>query len=267
MTAVGNCFEFGVSIDGSCGHAMIVAPEGGSCGCATCGAKCGGRFAACVSIIERPGYIPTVAPAWAVGQGDLERAPVDGLATESPFAHASTDRGPLGEPFDETRSGTETVRDEPTPAHHGEQHALDRVVGEMRAEMQLMVQGVALERDVRDHEERDAGLAAVLQQVAMALGVLTEQLVADREERAVLIDAIGRIAEALPGVEPGVATRTRLASVVGGTVDPRLAELDVPVAASHGRVPPRESIEIDLTETASDVDDAGSAWDSPRITT
>ena len=205
-----------------------------------------------MSIIERPGYIPTVAPAWAVGQGDLEGAPVDGLATESPFAHGSTDRAPLGEPFDETRSGTAVaaVRDEPTPAHHGEQHALDRVVGEMRSEMQRMIQGVAL--------ERDAGLAAVLQQVAMALGVLTEQLVADREERAVLIDALGRIAEALPGVEPGVATRTRLVNVVGGTVDPRLAEPDVSVTASHGLVPPRESIEIDLTETGSDRDDVGS---------
>lgn len=62
---MGRCYEFGVSIDPSSEHAMVVTPEGGHCVCPSTGAVCHGRFAGCVDIVSQPGRVPPNAPAWA----------------------------------------------------------------------------------------------------------------------------------------------------------------------------------------------------------
>ena len=66
---MGHCYEFGVLVGKDCEHAMVVPDAGGRCECATCGVECTGRFAACASIIARPGYVPSTAPEWAVAVG------------------------------------------------------------------------------------------------------------------------------------------------------------------------------------------------------
>ncbi len=63
---MGRCYEFSVDIVGGCGHAMVVSAAGGECECPTCGARCRGRFPACAGILAQPGYVPAIAPAWAV---------------------------------------------------------------------------------------------------------------------------------------------------------------------------------------------------------
>jgi hypothetical protein len=83
---VGHCYEFAVSIDASCDHAMRVSDDGGACVCPTCGAHCEGRFAACAGILEEPGYVPLTAPAWAV---ELVDRPTD-LRPREATAHAPT---------------------------------------------------------------------------------------------------------------------------------------------------------------------------------
>lgn len=72
---MGRCYEFGVLIGEGCEHAMVVPESGGRCQCATCGAACTGKFAACASIIDRPGYVPATAPTWAVAVGTPGPAP------------------------------------------------------------------------------------------------------------------------------------------------------------------------------------------------
>lgn len=272
VTAVGHCYEFGVAVDASCGHAMIVAPEGGACVCSTCNAHCEGRFPACAGIIARPGYVPAVAPGWAVGQMDLVAAEADDLASPPPFPVLVSvgDGGLIGAPVEEVESEAtlvEVVRGELTAAREEMQATLDRVVGEMRDEMHVTLEGVALERARREHEERDRDLAGVLERVALAFGALTERLEADRAERAGLVDMVGRLAELLSAAEPGAAARARPQTVVGGTVDPRLVavsdEIDAPVAASHVLAPRCEPAEIDLTEVEREIDELASDVRSP----
>ena len=62
---MGRCYEFGVSIDPTSEHAMVVAPEGGYCVCPSTGAVCRGRFAGCSDIVNQPGRVPPNAPAWS----------------------------------------------------------------------------------------------------------------------------------------------------------------------------------------------------------
>ena len=62
---MGRCYEFGVSIDPTSEHAMVVAPEGGRCVCPRTGAVCHGRFAGCANIVKQPGRVPPNAPDWA----------------------------------------------------------------------------------------------------------------------------------------------------------------------------------------------------------
>ena len=62
---MGRCYEFGVSIDATSEHAMVVAPDGGYCVCPSTGAVCHGRFAGCADIVAQPGRGPPNAPAWA----------------------------------------------------------------------------------------------------------------------------------------------------------------------------------------------------------
>ncbi|MGH9177230.1 MAG: hypothetical protein ACRD0N_01560 [Acidimicrobiales bacterium] len=82
---MGRCYEFGVLVGEGCEHAMVVPDPGGRCECATCGARCAGRFAACAAIIESPGYVPVTAPAWAVAVGNRsDRAPLGAGSSAGP---------------------------------------------------------------------------------------------------------------------------------------------------------------------------------------
>ena len=65
-TNVGRCYAFAAVITEGCDHAMRVSADGGACECPTCGAHCPGRFPACESIVQKPGYVPANAPDWAV---------------------------------------------------------------------------------------------------------------------------------------------------------------------------------------------------------
>lgn len=241
---------------------MIVSPEGGACVCSTCNTRCEGRFPACAGIIAQPGYVPAVAPRWAVGQMDLVAAEAEDLASPPPFPVLVSvgDGGFIAAPVEEAESEptlVEVVRGELTTAREEMQATLDRVVGEMRDEMHVTLEGVALERVRRDHEDRDRDLAGVLERVALAFGALTERLETDRAERAGLVDMVGRLAELLSAAEPGAAARARPQTVVGGSVDPRLVavrdELDAPVAPSHVLAPPCEPAELDLVEAEREI--------------
>jgi hypothetical protein len=63
---MGQCYEFGITIKEGCGHAMRVPTKTGACICPTCKARCEGRFEACERIVSQKGYIPVMAPQWAV---------------------------------------------------------------------------------------------------------------------------------------------------------------------------------------------------------
>ena len=72
---MGRCYEFGVVVREGCDHAMVVPGEGGRCECAACGASCPGRFPGCAAIVSRPGYVPVLAPAWALAAPAAAPAP------------------------------------------------------------------------------------------------------------------------------------------------------------------------------------------------
>ena len=72
---MGRCYEFGVLVGEGCEHAMVVPGSGQRCECATCGVTCTGKFAACETIIAKPGYVPATAPPWALRVGSFPEVP------------------------------------------------------------------------------------------------------------------------------------------------------------------------------------------------
>ncbi len=88
---MGRCYEFGVVVGEGCEHAMVVPAGGGRCQCATCGVTCTGKFAACASIIDQPGYVPATAPAWAVAVGGPRPEPAPPRPPVGPAPQPSPD--------------------------------------------------------------------------------------------------------------------------------------------------------------------------------
>jgi hypothetical protein len=121
---MGQCYEFGVAIHESCGHAMRVPTETGACVCPTCKTRCEGRFGACVEIVKRSGYVPVTAPQWAID------------CTEPPRRKQTPARSP---------AALEPKRDDPTAV---EELATTRAEPEARVEPRALV-----EPGVVDHTE------------------------------------------------------------------------------------------------------------------
>lgn len=117
---------------------------------------------------------------------------------------------------------------------------IEQRMGEPRA----IVAGLA---DVRDGlVARETEVAHVLRRVGETCDALAERIQLDRVERTVLADAINRLAAALSvgGAIPVPALRP---TVVGGTVDPELAE---PVLPDAAREKTTSAMEIDLEAEA-----------------
>lgn len=97
---MGRCYEFGVSIDPTSEHAMVVAPEGGHCVCPSTGASCFGQFAGCVDIVAQPERIPPNAPAWSRPNTTVDTMlPTPGLvAATTGHAQIQTPPPPVSQP-------------------------------------------------------------------------------------------------------------------------------------------------------------------------
>ena len=117
---------------------------------------------------------------------------------------------------------------------------IEQRMGEPRA----IVAGLA---DVRDSlTARETDVAQMLRRVGETCDALAERIQLDRVERTVLADAVNRLAAALSlgGAIPVSALRP---TVVGGTVDPELADPALAEASSNGAAP---TVQIDLEAEA-----------------
>lgn len=214
---MGHCYEFGVSITAGCAHAMTVSPAGGACECPTCAAHCEGRFAGCAGVLCRPGYTPAVAPSWASSRVEPPEQHSDG------FVARRVDSAELVPAPEPEQAFVDLLRCELESTRAELQGALDRVVNELRTEMLVSVQSVALERSRHERDAQDQGLASALGQVAQTYEGLATRLEADRLERAALAQALMQLTEWLALTDPGQAARSRGSAVLGGSVNPALA--------------------------------------------
>lgn len=195
---MGRCYEFGVDVVASCGHAMVVSASGGQCECPTCGARCGGRFAACAGILARPGYTPAIAPPWAV-QRTAPPVPVPLLSRPvrpSLRADAGSDTLAPLDPYVQIRDeAREIVDDAVGDAVQDLRTALHGATTGLRGRIEAAIDAAEADRD------RGAGSGAA-DELATALQHLAEGLdgVADRqaavEER--LTEVLERLAAAPP---------------------------------------------------------------------
>jgi hypothetical protein len=178
---MGRCYEFGVSIDEACDHAMVVAPEGGACVCATCGSSCTGRFTGCAAILAKPGHVPLAAPRRLV---DLPHA-------------AGRVTVPLRPPAPEPEE-----RSDPTPTVPTSQpiltEAIDRL-DKLPALVESMGGGIdALREELR---QRDDELLSVFERLAEAYDRVARELAADRAARDRLVATIGDLSARLEALE------------------------------------------------------------------
>lgn len=160
---MGRCYEFGVLVGEGCEHAMVVPHAAGRCECATCAVVCTGRFAGCAGIIERPGYVPPTAPAWAVAVGRPPERP--GAA-----AAAGGELGPAPAPRP-VRQGAEGGERHGPAADVGSLEAVRKQLAEHDVELATRIDALAeqvagLHRRLAGHDE---ALRAVVDQLA-ALG-------------------------------------------------------------------------------------------------
>ncbi len=234
---MGHCYEFGTTIVGGCGHAMTVGPEGGACQCPTCGAHCEGRFKACEAILATPGYVPRVAPGWAVERQSppaYEPNSLGGVRVPlvvSGGANGDTERrelehgdaGPAGAPTGDTADGeradVEIVLSELEDSPNGEA----ATSAESAASREL----VAVVDDVRrDLSQRDTELVRVLERMADLYEGLADRLDADRRERLALVEVIAGLADRLTAIDvlPGAKPPHR-STVIGGSITPSSTEL------------------------------------------
>lgn len=226
---------------------MTVSPAGGACECPTCAAHCEGRFAGCAGVLCRPGYTPAVAPSWASSRVEPPEQHSDG------FVARPVEAAEAARPAEPEQLFVEVLRGELESARAEMQGALDRAVNELRTEMLVPVQSMALERGRHEQEARDLGLATALGRIADTYEGLAGRLEADRGERAALAQAVARLTEWLALADPGHATRTRVSTVVGGSVNAALA----PIADEHTTtgaqgLPQGAPIDVDLDLTAAE---------------
>src|SRR5438046_1876236 len=106
---MGRCYAFGPSLTAGCEHAMVVGTEG-ACVCEVCGVRCGGQFAACGPILQKPGWHPATAPSWALEPG-LDRDPASpATAGEHEQSEAEGSAQPVATAPDRATSGKESIQ-------------------------------------------------------------------------------------------------------------------------------------------------------------
>jgi hypothetical protein len=212
---MGRCYEFGVAIGDGCEHAMVVSDGGGACGCAACGATCGGRFRSCAEVTSTPGYIPLAAPAWA-HPGGTGVMPVP----ESPLQQGfPASRRPTAET---AAVPVASLGDDVTRIHT----SLDRLA--VRQE-RTAAEVAGIDRDLL---RRDRDLAARLEGLARSIEETRLELRSLRESTADLVAAVAALSARTPeprlvvehrveveATEPAQALRPQLYEVGGGVVD------------------------------------------------
>lgn len=189
---MGRCYEFGVSIDGGCEHAMSVVAEGGACECQVCAAHCPGRFAGCAQVVARPGYVPSLAPAWARSG---EQAPPPQPALEAPR------------------------RSVPPPVRVAPERQPDRPVGALESELAVIRELVEKLLDAGAGETdlaalhaglqaRDDALTEVFDRLTAAHAELTAEVRKSSASQDRLAELTARLDGRLGQIEEQLATRS-----------------------------------------------------------
>lgn len=187
---MGRCYEFGVSVEDGCEHAMSVVADGGACECTVCQAQCPGRFAGCAQVVSQPGYIPALAPAWARSGRDAA-APVSELSPPR-----SGGRPAVGEPEAGDRRPVGDVEAELATIRELVEKLLERPEGD------------ALHHVRGSLEERDAELTSMFDQFMAAHGQLTTEVKDTGAAQAQLAELLGRIEVRLGTLEELLSGRS-----------------------------------------------------------
>lgn len=189
---MGRCYEFGVSVDEACEHAMSVVADGGSCECTVCDARCPGRFAGCAQVVDQPGYVPVLAPAWA-RSGTASAAPAPELAPPRPVHRPVVRDLEAGRPA--------------------------RPVGDVESELAVIRELVEklLDRPPAGDEfggfravldERDTELTAMFERFLAVHGQLTTQVEQTTAAQARLAELLGRLERRLATIEELLTNRS-----------------------------------------------------------
>ncbi len=173
---MGRCYEFGVVIGAGCDHAMVVPAGGGRCECRSCGAVCTGRFDGCAAIVSQPGYVPVVAPAWAVEVSPAEPSALARAETGVEIVvpegrHGDEGLGVLVERMDESlrRAGEPAARLEQLAA---EVAARDEIIAEAFEAMNAAYRELAAE--LRSLADAQRALAEATGKIEAALEAALE---------------------------------------------------------------------------------------------
>ena len=168
---MGRCYEFGVTVEDGCDHAMVVSAEGGVCECSECGASCRGRFTGCEAVLARPGHVPIAAPRHLVDSHRPRSETVPLLAADP------SPGGALAPSMAAEAPGH-------VPARSDAMAALETLPKTVEA------LGEAIDALGDELRQRDDDLTAVFDRLSSAYERVARELASDRNARDRLVAAV-----------------------------------------------------------------------------